>query len=263
MTLEAFKGPLELLLHLIDRNKLDITDIPIALVTNQYLEYLELLHALDVVVAGEYLVMAATLLQIKSRMLLPKPDPPEEEDPRLEIVKPLQELARLKSVADRLEEMPWLHRDVFFREPADEFDISGWEHSAVSTLEDALDEDDEVTLMHPPIEAGILDLINALQNVLGNSALPRSLEITRARATLSQRMEAIEELLQREGRTTLAELMNSDMDRYFIIVTFLALLELAKLSVIRMFQEKPGDDIIVVARSRAVQPDNDVPLDAA
>ncbi len=244
VTLEAFKGPLELLLHLIDRNKLDITDIPIALVTNQYLEYLELLHALDVVVAGEYLVMAATLLQIKSRMLLPKPDPPEsEDDPRLEIVKPLQELARLKNVADCLEEMPWLDRDVFLREPSGEFD-PGFEVP-----------DEMSDTGFPGLEVGILDLINALRDALGNSALPRSLEITRARATLSQRMEAIEELLRNQGRTTLAELMTPDMDRYYIIVTFLALLELAKLSAIRLFQEQPGTDILVVARRSVVQPE--------
>ena len=244
VTLEAFKGPLELLLHLIDRNKLDITDIPIALVTNQYLEYLELLHALDVVVAGEYLVMAATLLQIKSRMLLPRPEPPDSnDDPRLEIIKPLQELAKLKDLADRLEEMPWLDRDVFTRETSPEFesfetvDFSGERYPDESVL--------------PPIDAGILDLINALRNVLGNSALPRSLEITRARATMSQRMEAIEQRLCSEDRTTLAELLSPEMDRQFLIITFLALLELAKMSVIRIFQEAQGGDVIVVARACA------------
>lgn len=250
VTLEAFKGPLELLLHLIDRNKLDITDIPIALVTNQYLEYLELLHALDVAVAGEYLVMAATLLQIKSRMLLPRPEPPDEDDdPRLEIVKPLQELARLKGLTDRLEEMPWLHRDVFTREISVEFESFD---SSESGDDIALEESE-----FPAVEAGILDLINALRNVLGNSALPRSLEITRARATMSQRMEAIEERLRKSDRTTLAELLSADMDRQFLIVTFLALLELAKLSVIRIFQESPGGDVLVVARACAPVSDHE------
>jgi len=242
VTLEAFKGPLELLLHLIDRNKLDITDIPIALVTNQYLEYLELLHALDVVVAGEYLVMAATLLQIKSRMLLPRPEPPDD-DPRLEIIKPLQELAKLKGLADRLEEMPWLDRDVFTREISPEFESF---HDSEFPDDEHADES-----AFPPVEADILDLINALRNVLGNSALPRSLEITRARATLAQRMEAVEKQLRTSDRTTLAELLSPDMDRYFLIVTFLALLELAKMSVIRIFQEAPGGDVIVVARACA------------
>lgn len=244
VTLEAFKGPLELLLHLIDRNKLDITDIPIALVTNQYLEYLELLHALDVVVAGEYLVMAATLLQIKSRMLLPRPEPPDSnDDPRLEIIKPLQELAKLKDLADRLEEMPWLDRDVFTREISPEFESFETVDFSGETCPD------ESVL--PPIDAGILDLINALRNVLGNSALPRSLEITRARATMSQRMEAIEQRLCSEDRTTLAELLSPEMDRQFLIITFLALLELAKMSVIRIFQETQGGDVIVVARACA------------
>ena len=242
VTLEAFKGPLELLLHLIDRNQLDITDIPIALVTNQYLEYLELLQALDVVVAGEYLVMAATLLQIKSRMLLPRPEPPEDEDPRLEIVKPLQELAKLKGIADRLEEMAWLDRDVFFRDEAVmESDLRDTEDSG--TLRSAEYDPAELRL-----DVGLLDLINALRNVLGNSALPRSLEITRARATLSQRMEEIQERLNMEERTTLAELLSPDMDRLYLIVTFLALLELAKTATIRIFQEKPGEDLLVVKR---------------
>ncbi len=244
VTIEAFQGPLELLLHLIDRNKLDITDIPIALVTNQYLEYLELLHALDVVVAGEYLVMAATLLQIKSRMLLPLPEPQDiEDDPRLEIVKPLQELARLKGLADHLEAMPWLGRDVFVREVHEEFDLTDGSDAGA---------DLQVTeSAFPPIEAGILDLIDALRNVLGNSTLPRSLEITKARATLSQRIETIEERLMREDRTTLADLLSADMDRQFLIVTFLALLELAKMSAIRIFQETPGGDLIVVKRASA------------
>lgn len=242
VTLEAFKGPLELLLHLIDRNQLDITDIPIALVTNQYLEYLELLQALDVVVAGEYLVMAATLLQIKSRMLLPRPEPPEDEDPRLEIVKPLQELAKLKGIADRLEEMAWLDRDVFFRDEAVmESDLQDTEDSGTLRSE----EYDPAELR---LDVGLLDLINALRNVLGNSALPRSLEITRARATLSQRMEEIQERLNMEERTTLAELLSPDMDRLYLIVTFLALLELAKTATIRIFQEKPGEDLLVVKR---------------
>jgi len=248
VTIEAFQGPLELLLHLIDRNKLDITDIPIALVTNQYLEYLELLHALDVVVAGEYLVMAATLLQIKSRMLLPRPEPQGmEDDPRLEIVKPLQELAKLKGLADHLETMPWLDRDVFVREVHEEFELANESEpaTALQAPEPAF----------PPIEAGILDLIDALRNVLGNSALPRSLEITKARATLSQRIEAIEERLMREDRTTLADLLSADMDRQFLIVTFLALLELAKMSAIRIFQETPGGDVIVVKRASVSSPE--------
>jgi segregation and condensation protein A len=183
-------------------------------------------------------------------MLLPRPEPPDaEDDPRLEIVKPLQELARLKGLADRLDEMPWLHRDVFTREIPLEFESFDSSESGDDT---AVPESE-----FPAVEAGILDLINALQNVLGNSALPRSLEITRARATMSQRMEAIEERLRKADRTTLAELLSADMDRQFLIVTFLALLELAKLSVIRIFQETPGGDVLVVARACAPVSDHE------
>ncbi len=157
------------------------------------------------VVAGEYLVMAATLLQIKSRMLLPRPEPQcMDDDPRLEIVKPLQELAKLKNLADRLEEMPWLDRDVFTREVAVEFEFL--------EEKDASGNSGSLQPELPPIEAGILDLINALQNVLGNSALPRSLEITRARATLAQRMEVIEEQLQRDGRARLKQVLRIGLE---------------------------------------------------
>jgi segregation and condensation protein A len=236
--LEAFEGPLDLLLHLIQKNRLEITDIPIAVVTAQYLEYLEFMQAaLDVVVAGEYLVMAATLIHIKSRMLLPRPDPPDpEDDPRLEIVRPLQDLVQIREAAASLERRPMLGRDVFIRERGLESEESGSnvEVSETAGFEGALD-------------VSLTDLISAFKKVLGNSSLPRILEITRAKASLSERMESLAEELRQAGSIRFFELFSSE-DREMIIVTFLAILELAKLGKARLFQESPGEDILVLLR---------------
>ncbi|RKX57836.1 MAG: hypothetical protein DRP37_08890, partial [Thermodesulfobacteriota bacterium] len=189
--LEAFEGPLDLLLHLIQKNKLEITDIPIAVVTAQYLEYLEFMQAaLDVVVAGEYLVMAATLMHIKSRMLLPRPDPADsEDDPRLELVRPLQELVQMREAAASLECRPILGRDVFVR-------IGGLESEELKIKNEELKIGEEETPAPDsewPLEVNLTDLISAFKKVLGNNSLPRVLEITRAKASLSERMESIAE----------------------------------------------------------------------
>jgi segregation and condensation protein A len=236
--LEAFEGPLDLLLHLIQKNKLEITDIPIAVVTAQYLEYLEFMQAaLDVVVAGEYLVMAATLLHIKSRMLLPRPDPADpEDDPRLELVRPLQELVQIREAAACLECRPILGRDVFIRGGGleSEESESNVEVSASAGFEGTLD-------------VSLTDLISAFKKVLGNNSLPRVLEITRAKASLSERMESIAEELNQIGSIRFFELFFSE-DREMIVVTFLAILELARLGKVRLLQEKPGGDILLLLR---------------
>jgi len=115
--LEVFEGPLDLLLHLIKINEIDISDIPVATITEQYLEYLDLLRALDINVAGDFLVMASTLMHIKSKMLLPKQegDVEEIEDPRMEIVRPLMEYMQLREAAHELATRDILYRDVFKR----------------------------------------------------------------------------------------------------------------------------------------------------
>jgi len=238
--LEAFEGPLDLLLHLIQKNKIEITDIPIAVVTAQYLEYLEFMQAaLDVVVAGEYLVMAATLMHIKSRMLLPRPDHADtEDDPRLEIVRPLQELVQMREAAASLECRPILGRDVFIREGRLESEELGSnaEISELAGFKGALD-------------VSLTDLISAFKKVLGNSSLPRILEITRAKASLSERMEFLAEELKKTGNIRFFDLFSSE-DREMIIVTFLAILELARLGKVRLLQESPGGDILVLLRQK-------------
>jgi len=235
--LEVFEGPLDLLLHLIQKNKIEITDIPIAVVTAQYLEYLEFMQAaLDVVVAGEYLVMAATLMHIKSRMLLPRPDLLDiEDDPRLEIVRPLQELVQMREAAASLERRPVLGRDVFIREGLEGEELKiGEKETPASGSEWTLD-------------VSLTDLISAFKKVLRNSSLPRVLEITRARASLSERMESLAEELGRTGSMRFFDLFFSE-EREMIIVTFLAILELARLGKVRLLQKSPGGDILVFLR---------------
>lgn len=244
--LDAFEGPLDLLLHLIDKNKLDIADIPISLVTNQYLEYLELMKALDVVVAGEYLVMAATLMHIKSRMLLPRPEDNEEasEDPRLEIVRPLQELARVRQLANALDGRPVLGRDVFVRGTGLIFEG----RIGLNRARGGSDGLDAYTC-----EAGLADLLAALERVLGRQCLPRAIEITRARATLSERMESLSRELDTREHLSFFELFPVS-DRSFVIVTFLAILELARQSIVRIVQEGEGSDIKIFKRSSSAAP---------
>jgi segregation and condensation protein A len=235
--LEAFEGPLDLLLHLIQKNKIEITDIPIAVVTAQYLEYLEFMQAsLDLVVAGEYLVMAATLMHIKSRMLLPRHDPADlEDDPRLEIARPLQELVQMREAAASLECRPILGKDVFIRE-------GGLESEELGSNAEISEHGFEETL-----DISLTDLISAFKKVLGNSSLPRILEITRAKASLSERMESLAEELKQTGSIRFFDLFSSE-DREMTVVTFLAILELARLAKVRLLQESPGGDILVLLR---------------
>jgi segregation and condensation protein A len=131
--LEIFEGPLDLLLHLIHKNEVDIFDIPITTITDQYLAYLDMMKALNMSVAGDFLVMAATLIHIKSRMLLPGSDEEEDEDPRDEITRPLLEYMRLKEVAQELSEREILGRDVFSRKDG------SWEEADPNDIEPRLD----------------------------------------------------------------------------------------------------------------------------
>jgi len=229
ISLEVFQGPLDLLLHLIHRNKLDIRDIPIALVTSQYLAYLELLRSLDVVVAAEYLVMAATLMQIKSRMLLPRPSPvDDEDDPRLEIVRPLEELKRLKELAQELGQRPVLGRDVFIRPGG-----------ACPEMAEGGEE--------AGLEADIMELIKAFERILGNQDIPRAIEIARSRTTLAERSAQIAELIRKRGRLSFWDLLPERAEKDYVIVTFLALLELAKQRLLRVVQEPASHEILLIA----------------
>lgn len=214
----VFEGPLDLLLHLIKQNQLDIYDIPIALVTEQYLEYIRIMKALDLTIAGEFLVMAATLMYIKSRMLLPTPreeEEEEEEDPRAELVQRLVEYKRFKEAAVHLSQQALLERDVFIR-PAQEIEAEEGE-----------------------IEADLFHLIDALRELLTRQEVEDFHEVTLERVTLRERMRELYERLQgvREA-VPFSSLFAPVASRLELIVTFLALLELIKSGMLRAFQRE-------------------------
>jgi len=220
--LDQFQGPLDLLLFLIRKNKIDIYDIPIALITEQYLKYLEIIRSLNLDEAVEYLVLAATLLHIKSRMLLPVPEEETEEgedDPRQELVKQLLEYQVFKDAASALETRPVLERDVFKR---------GSHEGDVEV------NPDEETL----IEVGIFDLVEAFQKVIAISGKSELMEIDLEKISLADRINEIMDTLTQNRSLTFTELLGESSNKRQIIYTFLAILELIKLRMIKAFQNE-------------------------
>jgi len=222
--LDVFEGPLDLLLYLIKKNEIDIYDIPIALITRQYLEYIEMIRSLNLDLAGEFLVLAATLIHIKSRMLLPVPENEEaedEEDPRAELVRQLLEYQAFKEAALHLDERPLLERDVFTRGALTEDPVSSGE------------EEEEMT------EVDIFELVSAFRRIIAGLDLREDLEIDAEKMSLTDRINEILEKLSEQGQITFAELLGDRVDRRRIIYTFLAILELMKLRMIRAYQSGP------------------------
>lgn len=224
--LPVFEGPLDLLLHLIKKNKIDIYDIPIAEITKQYLEHIEMMRELNLEVAGEFLVMAATLIQIKTRMLLPvEEDVPEEErqDPRWELVERLLEYQAIKIASQELEERRAQWEHVFWRGP----------------LEMGPAEPQTLSLF----ELNAYDLYEAFKRVL-EKAPAEVREITRETLTIRERMSQILEQLKDREMVRFEELFKP-LERRFLIITFVALLELAKLRLVRVFQNEQFGQIWV------------------
>jgi segregation and condensation protein A len=230
--LEIFEGPLDLLLHLIKKEEVDIHDIPIAKITDQYLSYLDLFEQLSLDLAGEYLVMAATLMQIKSRMLLPPVEGEEEdeEDPRHALVAQLEEYQRFRAAAAGLGERDVLDRDVFRRRAA--------------PLED---ENREL----PPLrELDLADLVDALREVLKRLPEEQAHEIVGERIAIADRIPVILERL-RQGDVEFASFFAEGSSRREVISTFLALLELVKMRAVRAFQsERFGSIVMTLAVPR-------------
>ena len=216
--LPIFEGPLDLLLHLIKRNEVQITDIPIASITDQYLAMLEELPELNLDGAGEYLVMAATLMYIKSRMLLPSPgeDPEVEEDPRAELVQQLVEYQRFREVAVALGERNVLSRDVFAG-PGEPM-VPGADHET------------------PVRDASLADLLDALRDVLRRTRPPGAHDVQRERLSMRECVSRILAGFVPSPKREFASLFASDADRAEVIVVFLALLELIRLGVLRARQ---------------------------
>jgi segregation and condensation protein A len=232
--LSVFEGPLDLLLHLIRENKVDIYDIPISFITSQYLEYLDIMKELDLEIAGEFLVMAATLIHIKSRMLLPVDETAELEefeDPRLELVQRLLEYQTYKDAALVLKDMEEDASRIFGREPA--------------AIEEGEKEGAELYLF----DVNIFDLLSALKKVI-DAAPPEVRTITREKLTVKDKMLMIAEMLEHAESIRFEELFRDNRTKEQIIVTFLALLELLRLGLSRVYQEREFGNIWVIKPRR-------------
>lgn len=221
--LEIFEGPMDLLLHLIRKHKVDIYDIPLALIMDQYLAYLDMMRSLNIDVAGEFVEMAATLAYIKSRMLVPRiaSEDEEEEDPRMELVRPLLEYAKIKEAAQSLAGSLQLDRDVYARHiPAEElWDLNGGEEIA---------------------EVGLFELVSALQEVLHRAEPEEFMEMSAETMRLKDRISQLMEILTQVSSITFHDLFAGQVRKGEIILTFLAILELMRLQMVRAFQHQPS-----------------------
>ena len=218
--LEAFEGPLDLLLYLIRRQNLDILDIPIADITRQYMQYIEVMHELQFELAGEYLVMAATLAEIKSRMLLPRPSAEvgvEEADPRAELIRRLQEYERFKAAAENLDELPRLERDTF------QATAEVAERRVVRTLPN-------VTLQ---------EMLVALKDVMVRAEMFAHHHIRLERLSVRQRMTDVLEALRSQAFFEFIQLFRPEEGRMGVTVTFAAILELLKEGLVEIVQAEP------------------------
>ncbi len=236
--IENFEGPLDLLLHLIKKNEINIYDIPIALIARQYLDYIDAMKELNLSVAGEFLVMAATLLQIKSKMLLPVDETGEDDedgpDPREELVRRLLEYKSFKEAARELDTQERMWRDIYSREPSPVEEIEADDH--------LLD------------NVGLFDLVDALQGILSRNPGKKLLEIIPDNLTVRDRMNAILEALEGQESVGFVSLFEASCHRMVIIVTFLALLELIRLRTVRVFQTEHFGPILV-SRAFSLVPD--------
>ena len=229
--LDVFEGPLDLLLYLIKKNEIDIYDIPIAAITEQYLEYLELMRMLDLNIAGEFLVIAATLIHIKSKMLLPPDEkellPEEEEDPREELVRRLVEYKKFKEVAGILQDLEGQRKKMFTRDIP--FEV----------------EPGEVFF-----EASLFDLITAFTRVLKDVPKEMFQEIIKDEFTVEQKVHDLLHMLVVTPAISLFELFKNSKNKTEIIAMFLAVLELIRLKEIIVVQKKNFSDIEIVRNEK-------------
>lgn len=223
--LEAFEGPLDLLLYLIRRQNLNILDIPVLKITQQYLQYIDLMQGLKLELAAEYLVMAALLAEIKSSILLPRPPPEdavEQGDPRMELVRRLQEYERFKTAGETLEKLPRVGRDVFVAQARPEVMP-------------------QATQLPTPT---LRDLLTAFRDVIERSALFKHHEISREPLSVRERMSRILSRL-RQGPVRFVDLIDVEEGRLGVVVCFLAVLELAKSALIDVRQDAPFEPMLL------------------
>jgi segregation and condensation protein A len=232
--LEIFEGPLDLLLHLIRKNEVDIYDIPIALIVDQYTAYLDMLNFLNLDVAGEFLVMAATLSHIKSRMLLPAEEgegEEEAEDPRMELVRRLLEYQRYKEAAEELMSFEQLGRDVYTREPEDE-----------EVQRAAMDSGRDMVHFQ---EVGIFQLLDAFKQVLARARVTDWHEISMDRVSITEKISQIMEKIRERESIAFEELFTGEDNKADLIVSFLAVLELLRLRILRAHQPDAFGPILI------------------
>lgn len=225
--LEAFEGPLDLLLYLIRKQNLDILDIPIAAITRQYMAYIEMMDTLRLELAAEYLVMAAMLAEIKSRMLLPSPEEIEDEDdPRAELIRRLQQYEQIKNAAVRIDEMPRLERDLFV----------------------ASAELPELKRRKPEPDVDLKQLLMALNDVFSRADQLASHHISREALSVRERMSSILAALSSDEFTAFSDLFDPSEGRLGLVVSFLAMLELIKESLVDIQQSAIFAPIYLRAR---------------
>ncbi|MDZ4261412.1 MAG: ScpA family protein [Pseudomonadota bacterium] len=233
--LEAFEGPLDLLLYLIRRQNLNVLDIPIAQITTQYMTYIDLMQEMRFELAADYLLMAAMLAEIKSRMLLPRPESASEEeaDPRAELVRRLQEYERYKKAAENIDELPRVGRDIF-------------EASAKGP---------DLTVVKAQPDLDLKELLLAFQDVLRRTDMFASHHIQREALSVRERMTNVLAALNAESFTAFTTLFEAREGRMGVVVTLLAILELIKESIIEIIQTEPFGPIYVKVRHHAHAPD--------
>jgi segregation and condensation protein A len=216
-----FEGPMDLLVHLIRKNEIDIYDIPIAFITEQYLEYIEWMKAMNVDFAGEFLVMAATLVQIKSRMLLPAFEGEDEgEDPREEIARPLIEYLQIKTAAEELGQRPLLGEHTFTRPATDDGRV--------------------VESEEREIQVGLFELIEAFRRILENTEATHRVALEAEQISVQDRIAQLVDRFEASGSLTFSELFAGNAAKSEIIVTFLAVLEMVKLQLLTITQHVPS-----------------------
>lgn len=214
---DIFEGPMDLLVHLIKKNEVDIYDIPIALITKQYLDYIQWFKSMNIELAGDFVVMAATLTQVKSKMLLPAADDDEDqEDPMQEITRPLMEYLQLKSAADDLAGRKLLGKDTFIRDHDDEDFLIG--------------QDEDM------IKIGLFELIDAFQKILKNISSDHLVDLTADSISVKDRISEIVDIFEKQNSVTFDELFSLRADKSDVIVTFLAILEMVKLNLVQIAQ---------------------------
>lgn len=226
--LEAFEGPLDLLLYLIKRQNLDVLEVPIAEITQQYMNYIEMMQTLKIEIAAEYLVMAAMLAEIKSRMLLPRPDESEDEDdPRAELVRRLQEYERFKQAAQNIDELPRVGRETYLTDV----------------------ELPDLKQDKPVPEVDLRDLLMAFKEAMARSEMYSHHQIQREALSVRERMSKVLEIITANDFTDYTELFTIEEGRRGLVVTLLALLELVKEQLVDLVQSEPFASIHIKAAS--------------